>query len=237
MNFRVFLIQRTVTGITLIAAAAAADEDIFPLPTTAWSDTAIDLRQRLPQSSSSSPDVEHQQDHTAADKCSFEVNVVYGVVSSCVSFWTPAVVIVFAYVKIFREARRQQARIRSQTTSSSSTSLTQHHNHQHHHQHSQLRDHSAKHLTTAATPYATSDDGLLAASINGSSSTGHRPGERHTKHYELIYSAGATRKISGGTLKIMRKLNLIYNASVRARTHAVVVIAQSLSQQSKARKI
>jgi 7 transmembrane receptor (rhodopsin family) len=53
--------------------------------------------------------------------CSFEVNAVYGVVSSCVSFWTPAAVIVFAYVKIFREAQRQQARIRSLTSSMSSS--------------------------------------------------------------------------------------------------------------------
>jgi len=78
-----------------------------------------------------------QEASVAAYECLFEVNIVYGIVSSCVSFWTPAVVIVFAYVKIFREARRQQARIRS-LTSTSSTS-TPSHQHHHHNSQQQLR--------------------------------------------------------------------------------------------------
>lgn len=47
------------------------------------------------------------------DDCTFEVNKVYVVVSSTVSFWTPAAVMVFAYVKIFREARKQERHIRA----------------------------------------------------------------------------------------------------------------------------
>jgi len=36
---------------------------------------------------------------------------VYGIISSAVSFWTPAVIMIFTYVKIYREARRQEKQI------------------------------------------------------------------------------------------------------------------------------
>jgi len=39
------------------------------------------------------------------------VNRVYGIISSAVSFWTPAVIMIFTYVKIYREARRQEKQI------------------------------------------------------------------------------------------------------------------------------
>jgi len=41
------------------------------------------------------------------------VNRVYGIISSTVSFWTPAVIMIFTYVKIYREARRQEKQIAS----------------------------------------------------------------------------------------------------------------------------
>lgn len=40
-----------------------------------------------------------------------QVNRVYGIISSTVSFWTPAVIMIFTYVKIYREARRQEKQI------------------------------------------------------------------------------------------------------------------------------
>ena len=43
--------------------------------------------------------------------CMFVVNRVYAALSSTISFWTPATVMVFTYVKIFREARRQEKQI------------------------------------------------------------------------------------------------------------------------------
>ena len=43
--------------------------------------------------------------------CSFKVNKIYAVISSVTSFWVPAVIMVFTYVKIFREARRQEKQI------------------------------------------------------------------------------------------------------------------------------
>lgn len=40
-----------------------------------------------------------------------QVNRVYGIISSGVSFWTPAIIMLFTYVKIYREARRQEKQI------------------------------------------------------------------------------------------------------------------------------
>lgn len=41
----------------------------------------------------------------------YQVNRVYGIISSAVSFWTPAVIMIFTYVKIYREAIRQEKQI------------------------------------------------------------------------------------------------------------------------------
>lgn len=53
---------------------------------------------------------ERMKRHT--NECTFEVNKAYGLISSFISFWTPALIMVFAYVKIFREAKRQERSIR-----------------------------------------------------------------------------------------------------------------------------
>lgn len=47
--------------------------------------------------------------------CFFMVNMPYGIVSSSVSFWTPALVMVFTYIKIYREAQRQEKLIEAMT--------------------------------------------------------------------------------------------------------------------------
>ena len=98
----------------------------------------------------------------ATDECLFEVNIVYGIVSSCVSFWTPAFVIVFAYVKIFREARRQQARIRSLTSTSSTSTPSHHHHHTNQQQQRQLhfRDNNANRTSTAMTSMMAAENGV-----------------------------------------------------------------------------
>ena len=54
-------------------------------------------------------------------ECSFNVNWYYGIISSAVSFWTPAIVMVFTYEKIYREARRQEKQIASISFNNSST--------------------------------------------------------------------------------------------------------------------
>lgn len=46
------------------------------------------------------------------DDCLFDVNKVYAIVSSSISFWTPCTIMVFVYVKIYMEARRQETQIK-----------------------------------------------------------------------------------------------------------------------------
>ena len=45
------------------------------------------------------------------EECTFFVNRIYAAVSSSISFWIPASIMVFTYVKIYREARRQEKAI------------------------------------------------------------------------------------------------------------------------------
>lgn len=52
--------------------------------------------------------------------CSFVVNLPYAVISSCVSFWIPGVVMIIMYYKIYKEAIRQRAAL---SRASSSTVL------------------------------------------------------------------------------------------------------------------
>lgn len=49
----------------------------------------------------------NNQEAIAADMCTFPVNWLYSIISSFVSFWIPAFVMVFTYRKIYTEAKRQ----------------------------------------------------------------------------------------------------------------------------------
>ncbi|XP_014671143.1 PREDICTED: octopamine receptor beta-1R-like [Priapulus caudatus] len=49
------------------------------------------------------------------DVCHFKVNRVYAVISSTVSFWLPAVVMLFTYHKVYREANKQARQIHRET--------------------------------------------------------------------------------------------------------------------------
>nr|AAL23575.1 putative G-protein coupled receptor [Spisula solidissima] len=46
------------------------------------------------------------------DDCLFIVNKAYAVVSSSISFWIPCTIMVFVYLKIYMEARRQEKQIK-----------------------------------------------------------------------------------------------------------------------------
>ncbi|KAL4232354.1 receptor [Mactra antiquata] len=46
------------------------------------------------------------------DECLFVVNRAYAVVSSSISFWIPCTIMVFVYLKIYMEARRQEKQIK-----------------------------------------------------------------------------------------------------------------------------
>ncbi|XP_055315226.1 octopamine receptor beta-2R isoform X2 [Sitodiplosis mosellana] len=45
------------------------------------------------------------------DQCLFEVNKVYAVISSSISFWIPCTIMIFTYYAIFREANRQEKQL------------------------------------------------------------------------------------------------------------------------------
>lgn len=45
------------------------------------------------------------------DSCIFEVNRVYAVVSSSISFWIPCTIMLFTYYAIFKEANRQEKQL------------------------------------------------------------------------------------------------------------------------------
>lgn len=45
------------------------------------------------------------------DQCQFEVNKVYAVISSSISFWIPCTIMIFTYYAIFREANRQEKQL------------------------------------------------------------------------------------------------------------------------------
>lgn len=45
------------------------------------------------------------------ESCSFEVNKIYAVVSSSISFWIPCTIMLFTYYAIFREANRQEKQL------------------------------------------------------------------------------------------------------------------------------
>ncbi|XP_052706302.1 octopamine receptor beta-2R-like [Crassostrea angulata] len=47
------------------------------------------------------------------DSCTFQVNRIYAVVSSSVSFWIPCTIMIFVYFRIFITARRQEKHIRT----------------------------------------------------------------------------------------------------------------------------
>ena len=53
--------------------------------------------------------------NTNPDLCQFKVNAIYAGVSSSVSFWIPCLIMIFIYLRIFLEARKQEKLIQSST--------------------------------------------------------------------------------------------------------------------------
>ncbi|RXG55316.1 Octopamine receptor beta-1R [Armadillidium vulgare] len=49
------------------------------------------------------------------DSCTFEVNKVFAILSSAISFWIPCTVMLILYYRIFQEARKQETAIMSRT--------------------------------------------------------------------------------------------------------------------------
>ncbi|XP_071569010.1 octopamine receptor beta-1R-like [Temnothorax nylanderi] len=98
-------IMRTVTVTAMLSSAWTLPALISFIPIfMGWYTTQqhLDFRRKNPQI------------------CMFVVNLPYAVISSCVSFWIPGVVMIIMYCKIYKEAIRQRAAL---SRASSSTVL------------------------------------------------------------------------------------------------------------------
>ncbi|XP_018396501.1 PREDICTED: octopamine receptor beta-3R-like [Cyphomyrmex costatus] len=98
-------IMRTVTVTAMLSSAWTLPALISFIPIfMGWYTTQqhLDFRRKNPQI------------------CMFVVNLPYAVISSCVSFWIPGVVMIIMYCKIYKEAVRQRAAL---SRASSSTVL------------------------------------------------------------------------------------------------------------------
>ncbi|CAH8506497.1 unnamed protein product [Schistosoma turkestanicum] len=51
------------------------------------------------------------QSDDSLNVCDFDVNPYYAIISSCVSFWVPSVIMIIVYIRIFIEARKQERKI------------------------------------------------------------------------------------------------------------------------------
>ncbi|XP_072027878.1 D(1) dopamine receptor-like [Amphiura filiformis] len=58
--------------------------------------------------------------------CEFVLNGIYAVMSSCVSFYIPSIIMIITYLRIYQEARRQAISIRSQNRALDSNQRDQH---------------------------------------------------------------------------------------------------------------
>ena len=73
-------------------------------------------------------DSDQMELYVDSPECGLYVNKVYAVISSSLSFYLPLIVMVFAYVRIFRIARRQSREMKRQECNVPSNGLTKHHN-------------------------------------------------------------------------------------------------------------
>lgn len=71
-------------------------------------------------------------------KCDFVVNRPYAVISSCVSFWIPGLVMIVMYCKIYKEAVRQRKALSRTSSNIVLNSVHHHRSSTRHHHHQQL---------------------------------------------------------------------------------------------------
>ncbi|XP_025992267.1 octopamine receptor beta-3R isoform X3 [Solenopsis invicta] len=71
------------------------------------------------------------------ESCEFRVNLPYALISSCVSFWIPGLVMIIMYCRIYKEAIRQRKAL-SRTSSNIVLNSVHHHRSSRHHHHQQM---------------------------------------------------------------------------------------------------
>ncbi|XP_024936291.1 octopamine receptor beta-3R isoform X3 [Cephus cinctus] len=70
--------------------------------------------------------------------CSFVVNRAYSVISSCVSFWIPGIVMIVMYCRVYKEAVRQRKALSRTSSNIVLNSVHHHRSSTRHHHHQQL---------------------------------------------------------------------------------------------------
>ncbi|XP_025262680.1 octopamine receptor beta-3R isoform X3 [Camponotus floridanus] len=70
--------------------------------------------------------------------CEFRVNLPYAVISSCVSFWIPGLVMIIMYWKIYKEAIRQRKALSRTSSNIVLNSVHHHRSSTRHHHHQQM---------------------------------------------------------------------------------------------------
>jgi len=149
----------------------------------------------------------------AGGECIFEVNKVYAFVSSGVSFWIPATVMLFAYVKIFREAQRQERRIRALrgTLPSSNSSVATAQQQQ---QQQQRAPPSAETTRRSTTFIISTSDVQTASGAKGASRSLHRQSEIVSgTPNSLSYARRLSRRLQTDN-KAARTLGIIMGAFI-----------------------
>ncbi|XP_012215401.1 octopamine receptor beta-1R-like isoform X3 [Linepithema humile] len=72
------------------------------------------------------------------ESCEFRVNLPYAVISSCVSFWIPGLVMIIMYCKIYKEAIRQRKALSRTSSNIVLNSVHHHRSSTRHHHHQQM---------------------------------------------------------------------------------------------------
>lgn len=70
--------------------------------------------------------------------CEFRVNLPYAVISSCVSFWIPGLVMIIMYWRIYKEAIRQRKALSRTSSNIVLNSVHHHRSSTRHHHHQQM---------------------------------------------------------------------------------------------------
>ncbi|XP_011630973.1 octopamine receptor beta-3R-like isoform X3 [Pogonomyrmex barbatus] len=72
------------------------------------------------------------------ESCEFRVNLPYALISSCVSFWIPGLVMIIMYCKIYKEAIRQRKALSRTSSNIVLNSVHHHRSSTRHHHHQQM---------------------------------------------------------------------------------------------------
>ncbi|XP_071644852.1 octopamine receptor beta-1R isoform X1 [Temnothorax longispinosus] len=72
------------------------------------------------------------------ESCEFRVNLPYALISSCVSFWIPGLVMIIMYYKIYKEAIRQRKALSRTSSNIVLNSVHHHRSSTRHHHHQQM---------------------------------------------------------------------------------------------------